>query len=139
MFLGCVETVAGSPFKDRNDMRFAGLCPRSGLGRKLNPARERARIVDHARQGETRRQAEALNHGVCARDGELNAGSRFCQVSQGLLRAQRLQPDEIANNSCNPCSFGRTARRPFNPNKHGCLARKQISTYRQADKESLIW
>ena len=48
---GAITTVAMSCFKIANDIRFLGSGPRAGLG-ELALAGKRARLLDHARQGQ---------------------------------------------------------------------------------------
>ncbi len=51
MASGALKTLACSLMKIANDVRWLGSGPRCGLG-ELMPARERAGLVDHARQGQ---------------------------------------------------------------------------------------
>ena len=48
---GALKTLAASLMKIANDMRWLASGPRSGIG-ELQHSRERARLVDHAGQGQ---------------------------------------------------------------------------------------
>ena len=64
---GAVRTLAVSLMKIANDIRWLGSGPRAGH-RRADPSRERARFVDHARQGEP--------HPVRSDDDGVRAGAR---------------------------------------------------------------
>ena len=84
---GALKTLAVSLMKIANDIRWLASGP-ALRARRADPARERARVVDHARQGEPDPE-RGHDHG-------LRAGHRQRQHHRhrrlaGQLRAQRVQ------------------------------------------------
>jgi hypothetical protein len=90
MFSGALKTVAASLFKIANDMRLLGSGPALGPGR-ADPARERARVLHHARQGEPD-AGRGADDGLRARHGQRRGGG--LRRLAGPFRTQRLQPDD---------------------------------------------
>ena len=84
---GAINTVAASLFKIANDIRFLGSGPRSGLGR-TGAAGERARLLDHAGQGQPD-PVRGADHGL--RAGVRQPRRHHLRRQPGPFRAQRLQ------------------------------------------------
>ena len=84
---GALNTVAASLFKIANDIRFLGSGPRSGLG-ELSPAGERARLVDHAGQGQPD-PVRGAHHGL--RSGVRQSGHNHLRRRLRAFRAERVQ------------------------------------------------
>ena len=90
---GAMETLAASLMKISNDIRWLASGPRCGLG-ELVDSGERARIVDHAGQGES--------HAVRSDDDGLRTGARRdggCGIagSQGNFELNVYKPVIIYN------------------------------------------
>ena len=84
---GAITTTAVALFKIANDIRLLGSGPRSGLG-ELLAARERARLIDHAGQG----QPDPVRGADAGVRADLRQQLRDRVRGQsGPLRAQRLQ------------------------------------------------
>ena len=84
---GAITTAAVALFKIANDIRLLGLGPALGA-RRAEPARERARLLDHAGQGQPD-PVRGADAGVRA-DLRQQRRDRVRRQS-GPLRAQRLQ------------------------------------------------
>ena len=100
---GALATLSASLMKIANDVRLLGSGPRAGVG-ELRAARERARLVDHAGEGEPdaeRSDDDGRDPGV--RERHRDQGGRFA----GRVRAERLQTRDDPQ----PAAFRRAPRR----------------------------
>ena len=84
---GALNALAADLFKIANDIRLLGSGPRSGFG-EAHPAGERARLLDHAGQGQSDPERSA-DHGLLpgVRQPDHHHGRR----QPGSFRAQCLQ------------------------------------------------
>ena len=84
---GALNTLAVSLFKIASDIRLMGSGPRSGIARNL-AARERARLLHHAGQGQPD-PSRGADHGLLPGHGQPRHD--HCRGQPGPFRAERLQ------------------------------------------------
>ena len=100
---GALKTLAASLIKIANDIRWLGVGPALGTGR-AHPPRERARVVDHAGQGQPDPERGDDDGG---RPGDRQRRDDRVRRLAGQLRAQRLQ----AGDDLQLPALGRSSRR----------------------------